>query len=149
MRECEICCAEVNRRSRSFSAVSLQWLKKWSLILDLGMVQVIIWSKSHGNKRLPKFKLISQSIWFNLIHVLLLLIVIVGLGFFFLLILINIQINKMSFIIFCYKIFIYLFLTPHPQHLYFFLGYTPGDAAAPSAPLLPVVMIQTNPIRVI
>ncbi len=43
-----------------------------------------------------KLKLLSQSIWFNLIHVLLLLIVIVGLGFFFLLILMNIQINKMS-----------------------------------------------------
>ncbi len=68
------------------------------------MVQLIIWSKSHGNKRIPKsqFKLkrLSQSIWFNLIHVLLLLIVIVGLGFFFLLILMNIQINKLSFIYF-------------------------------------------------
>ncbi len=31
--------AEVNRCSRSFSAVSLQWLKKWSLVLDLGTVQ--------------------------------------------------------------------------------------------------------------
>ncbi len=68
------------------------------------MVQVIIWSKSHGNKRLPKsqFKLkrLSQSISFNLIHVLLLLIVILDLGFFFLLILMNIQINKLSFIYF-------------------------------------------------
>ncbi len=31
--------AEVNRCSRSVSAVSLQWLKKWSLVLDLGTVQ--------------------------------------------------------------------------------------------------------------
>ncbi len=47
-----------------------------------------------------KFKRLSQSISFNLIHVLLLLIVIVGLGLFFLLILMNIQMNKMSFIYF-------------------------------------------------
>ncbi len=54
------------------------------------------------NNFLSQFKLkrLSQSISFNLIHVLLLLIVIVGLGFFFLLILMNIQINKMSFIYF-------------------------------------------------
>ncbi len=47
-----------------------------------------------------KLKHLSQSIWFNLIHVLLLLIVIEGLGFFFIYILMNIQINKMSFIYF-------------------------------------------------
>ncbi len=54
------------------------------------------------NDFLSQFKLkrLSQSIWFNLIHVLLLLIVIVGLGFFFLLILMNIQINKMCSIYF-------------------------------------------------
>ncbi len=49
-----------------------------------------------------KFKRLSQSIWFNLIHVLLLLIVIVGLGFFFLLISMNIPINKMSFFFVCF-----------------------------------------------
>ncbi len=50
----------------------------------------------------------------------------------------NIQINKISLLIFCYKIFIYLFLTPQPPC--FFLGYTPVGAAEPSAPLLPAVM---------
>lgn len=46
----------------------------------------------------------------------------------------NIQINIINFIyFFCHKLFIHLFLTPHP-HL--FVGYTP----APSAPLLPAVM---------
>ncbi len=57
-----------------------------------------------------KLKRLSQSIWFNLIHVLLLLIVIVGLGFFFLLIWMNIQINPMSFIYFLlqnYNVFIF------------------------------------------
>ncbi len=57
-----------------------------------------------------KFKRLSQSIWFNLIHVLLLLIVIVGLGFFFLLIWMNIQMNPMSFIYFLlqnYNVFIF------------------------------------------
>ncbi len=54
------------------------------------------------NDFLSQFKLkrLSQSIWFNLIHVLLLLIVIVGLGFFFILILMNIQMNKICFIYF-------------------------------------------------
>ncbi len=52
------------------------------------------------NDFLSQLKRLSQSIWFNLIHVLLLLIVIVGLGFFFLLILMNIQINTISFIYF-------------------------------------------------
>ncbi len=54
------------------------------------------------NDFLSQFKLkrLSQSIWFNLIHVLLMLIVIVGVGFFFLLILMNIQMNKMIFIYF-------------------------------------------------
>ncbi len=50
-----------------------------------------------------KLKRLSQSIWFNLIHVLLLLIVIVGLGLFFLLILMNIQINKMCFIYYLFQ----------------------------------------------
>ncbi len=58
----------------------------------------------------------------------------VGLGFIFLLILMNIQMNKISFIIQNIHLFI---LTPHPQPPNFFLGYTPGGAAAPSAPLLP------------
>ncbi len=47
-----------------------------------------------------KLKRLSQSTWFNLIHVLLLLVVIVGLGFFFLLIWMNMQINQISFIYF-------------------------------------------------
>ncbi len=58
------------------------------------------------NDFLSQFKLkrLSQSILFNLIHVLLLLIVI---GF-FLLILMNINIYKSGFI-FCYKIIIFFF----------------------------------------
>ncbi len=52
------------------------------------------------NDFLSQLKRISQSIWLNLIHVLLLLIVIVGLGLFFLFILMNIQINKISYICF-------------------------------------------------
>ncbi len=87
-----------------------------------------------------KFKRLSQSIWFSLIHVLLLRTVIVGLGFFFLLIWMNIHIKKLVLFIFCYKIFIYLFLTPPSQHPHYFLDYTPGGAAVPSAPLLPAVM---------
>ncbi len=62
-----------------------------------------------------KLKRLSQSIWFNVIHVLLLLIVIIGLGFFFLYILMNMQINKMSFIYFLLqndRLFIYLYRTP-------------------------------------
>ncbi len=64
------------------------------------------------NNFLSQFKLkrLSQSIWFNLIHVLLLLIVIVGLGYFFVLILMNIEINKMSSIYFllqCFHLFIF------------------------------------------
>ncbi len=47
-----------------------------------------------------KLKRLSQSIWFNLSHVLLLLVVIVGLGLFFLLIWMNMQINQISFIYF-------------------------------------------------
>ncbi len=47
-----------------------------------------------------KFKHLSQSIWFNLINVLLLLIVIVGLSFFFQYILMNMQINTIGFIYF-------------------------------------------------
>ncbi len=57
-----------------------------------------------------KLKLLSQSIWFNLIHVLLLLVVIVGLGLFFLLIWMNMQIHQMSFIYFLlqnYNLFIF------------------------------------------
>ncbi len=76
------------------------------------MVQVIIWSKSHGFLSQFKLKRLSQSIWFNLIHVLLLLIVIVGLGFFFLLILMNVQINTISFIYFLLQNFHLFFLTP-------------------------------------
>ncbi len=75
-----------------------------------------------------------QSIWFNLIHVLLLLIIIVGLGLFFLLILINIKNNKMSSIYLLLEnvnLFIFKHCTPilswatrqevlqHPQHPYF------------------------------
>ncbi len=78
-----------------------------------------------------KFKRLSQSIWFNLIHVLLLLIVIVCLGSFFLYILMNIQINTISFIYFMlqnYNVFIF---NTAPQATHFFLGYTPGGAAAP------------------
>ncbi len=76
------------------------------------------------NDFLSQFKLkrLSQSIWFNLIHVLLLLIVIVGLGFFFLLILMNIQINKLSFIYFLlqnFHLFIFNTAPPAPP---FFLG---------------------------
>ncbi len=92
------------------------------------------------NDFLSQFRLkrISQSYWFNLIHVLLLLIVIVGLGFCFLLILMNIKVNKMSSIYFLLKkILIYVFLNTappappffswatrqgvlqHPQHPYF------------------------------
>ncbi len=65
---------------------------------------------------------------------------IVGLGFFFLYILMNIQINTISLIYFMlqnYNLFIF-YTTPQATH--FFLGYTPGGAAAPSAPLLPAVM---------
>ncbi len=54
------------------------------------------------------FLRLSQSIWLNLIHVLLLLIVIVGL--FFLFIWMKIQINKISFIYFLLQnlnVFIY------------------------------------------
>ncbi len=90
------------------------------------------------NDFLSQLKRISQSIWFNLIHVLLLLIVIVGLGLFFLLILMNIQINIKLFSVTKFS-FIY-FLTLHPITTIFFLGYTPGGAAAPSAPLIPAVM---------
>ncbi len=77
------------------------------------------------NDFLSQFKLkrLSQSIWFNLIHVLLLLIVIVGLGFSFLLILINIQINKKKIYIFFVTKFAFIyFLTPHPQPPHFVLG---------------------------
>ncbi len=91
------------------------------------------------NDFLSQFKLkrLSQSNVFNLIHVLLLLIVIVGIGFFYLIILLNIQINKMYSIYFSIRkcSFIY-FLTLHLQLPHLFLGYTPGGAAAPSAPLL-------------
>ncbi len=69
------------------------------------------------NDLLSQFKLkrFSQSIWFNLIHVLLLLIVIIGLGFFFLLILMNIQINKISFIYFLLQNFhLFVFNTAPP-----------------------------------
>ncbi len=63
-----------------------------------------------------KLKLLSQSIWFNLIHVLLLLVVIVGLGLFFLLIWMNMQINQTSFIYFLLQnYYLFSFLTPHPQ----------------------------------
>ncbi len=84
-----------------------------------------------------KLKRLSQSIWFNLIHVLLLLIVIVGLGFFFLLIVMNKKMYTMGFNLFP--------VTPHPQppsSQFFSVDYTPGGDAAPlaSAPLLPVVI---------
>ncbi len=46
----------------------------------------------------------------------------------------------MSFIYFLLQNFHLFILTPHPQHPHFFLGYTPGGAAAPSAPLLHAVM---------
>ncbi len=56
-----------------------------------------------------KLKHLSQSILFNLIHVLLLFIVIVGLGFFFLYILMNIQMNKMICIYFLVQNYYFLF----------------------------------------
>ncbi len=87
-----------------------------------------------------KFKRLSQSIWFNVIHVLLLLIVIVGLGIFFLYILMNIQINTISFVYFMLQNYNLFIFNTAPQAPHFFLGYTPGGAAAPSAPLLPTVM---------
>ncbi len=62
------------------------------------------------NDFLSQFKFSIESIWFNLINVLLLLIVIVGLGFFFLLILLNIQIIKICLIYFLlqnYHLFIF------------------------------------------
>ncbi len=44
--------------------------------------------------------------------------------------------------------FIFLFfLTLHPQLPHFFLGYTPGGAAVPSAPLLPAVMTVLYIVR--
>ncbi len=55
-----------------------------------------------------KFKRLSQSIWLNLIHVLLLLIVIVGLGFFF-------------FFFFLQNFNLFIFNTAHPAPP-FFLG---------------------------
>ncbi len=62
---------------------------------------------------------------------------------FFLLILMNIQINKMSSIYFLlqnFHLFIFNTAPPHPPPR-FFLGYTPGGAASPSA-LLPAVMTR-------
>ncbi len=52
------------------------------------------------NDFIGQMKRLSQSIWFNLIHVLLLLIVIVDLSFFVQLICMNIQMNKICYIYF-------------------------------------------------
>ncbi len=53
----------------------------------------------------------------------------------------NIQINKMSYIYFLLEnVHLFIFLTLHPQLPHFFLGYTPGVAAALSAPLFPAVL---------
>ncbi len=85
------------------------------------------------NDLLSQFKLkrLSQSIWFNLIHVLLLLVVIVGLGLFF-----YIHFNKISFIFFLLQHFLLITFNIVPPPPHFLLGYTPGGAAAPSAPFL-------------
>ncbi len=59
MWECENlrCATEVNRRSRSFSAVFFAMPVEMVIHSWFGyctdMLQVIIWSKSHGNTRLP------------------------------------------------------------------------------------------------
>ncbi len=83
--------------------------------------------KNHGKNQF-KFKQLSQSIWFNLINVLLLLTVIVGLGFFFLLIWIC---KSIKFVIFCYKIVIYLFFNTAPP---FFLGlHARGCCSTPTS----------------
>ncbi len=82
------------------------------------------------NNFLSQLQRLSQSIWFNLIHVLLLLIIIVGLGLFFIFILINIKNNKIS-LLENVHLFIFKHCTPilswatrqgvlqHPQHPYF------------------------------
>ncbi len=76
---------------------------------------------SWSNNFLSQFKLkrLSQSIWFNLIHVLLLLI---RLRLLFLLILMNIQMNKMSFIYFLLQNFFFFFFNTAPPAPPFFLG---------------------------
>ncbi len=52
----------------------------------------------------------------------------------------NTQINKIIVIYFLLQHLNFFFFTLHPQPPHFFLGYTPGGSAAPSAPLLPAVM---------
>ncbi len=117
-------------------------ISSWFLY-STDVLQVIIWLKKvmATNYFISQFKLkrLSQSIWFDWIHVLLLLIV---LGLFFLLNVLNIQINTIICIYFLlpkfsFKLLIFNTAPPRPH---FFLG---------PAPLLPAVMLLLNVVCII